>query len=95
MGHAFRQKGQFIKHLLEAHQCTVDADMWCTGVRSGWKRQCGFCGELFSDVWNERYAHVSAHMLAGLRVIPDWKDPWTEDKESDVQSIAELDDNGE
>ncbi|KAG4431846.1 hypothetical protein IFR05_012663 [Cadophora sp. M221] len=82
MNHDFHRKDKLIKHTKEVHGCVANVDTWYTDINSDWKRQCGFCGEIFTD-WDTRCAHVSGHFAAGLRMRPHWKDPWPEADEND------------
>lgn len=82
MNHDFHRKDKLIKHAKEVHGCVPNVDTWYTDINSDWKRQCGFCGETFTD-WDTRCVHVSGHFATGLRMRPHWKDPWPEDDEND------------
>ena len=61
-------------------------------MNSDWKRQCGFCG-VYCPNWEARCTHVSRHFTAGMRMIPDWKDPWPADRENQDQPPDEDDDD--
>ncbi|KAK0100443.1 hypothetical protein ONS96_007720 [Cadophora gregata f. sp. sojae] len=91
MGHEFHRKDKLIHHVLEAHGCRANVDTWYVDIHSDWKRQCGFCGAVFTT-WDERCTHVSEHFAAGLRMVPDWKDPWPDDHENADNDNNENDD---
>ncbi|KAH7364326.1 hypothetical protein BKA65DRAFT_134867 [Rhexocercosporidium sp. MPI-PUGE-AT-0058] len=95
MNHGFHRKDKLMKHAKEAHGCVANVDTWYTDINSDWKRQCGFCGENFTD-WDTRCAHVSGHFTTGLRMQPHWKDPWPENDENDDHPPPpDEDDNGD
>ncbi|KAK0126295.1 hypothetical protein ONS95_007906 [Cadophora gregata] len=92
IGHDFHRKDKLIDHVRQAHGCNANVEAWYVDVNSDWKRQCGFCGETFIN-WDTRCAHVSRHFTAGMRMIQDWKDPWTKDHENQGQPPDEGNDD--
>lgn len=77
--HCPNRKDKLKLHLKESHSVSaVLLDSWQQPVYSPWKHQCGFCGESFTD-WNLRCSHIAQHFANGMKMIPDWKEPWTED----------------
>ncbi|KAH7417180.1 hypothetical protein BKA64DRAFT_701964 [Cadophora sp. MPI-SDFR-AT-0126] len=92
IGHDFHRKDKLIDHVRQAHGCNANVDAWYIDLNSDWRRQCGFCGIICPN-WDARCAHVSRHFTAGMRMIPDWKDPWPEDHENHNQPPDEDDDD--
>ena len=74
-GHSFLRKDKLKDHVKTCHDCMANIDTWYEDVVSDWKRQCGFCGSMFTE-WDTRCEHVGQHFMEGKRMIPDWKDPW-------------------
>jgi serine/threonine protein kinase len=74
-GHSFLRKDKLKLHVKTCHDCIANIDTWFEGVVSDWKRQCGFCGSMFTE-WDTRCEHVGHHFMEGMRMIPDWKDSW-------------------
>ena len=74
-GHFFPRRDKLLDHVRSKHLCEASIGTWHQNISGDWKRQCGFCGEVFSE-WESRCRHVGPHFEKGDRMIPDWKDPW-------------------
>jgi hypothetical protein len=74
-GHSFQRKDKLMLHVKEKHDCNANIDDWYEDVISKWKKQCGFCGSVFTT-WEARCDDVGQHFMEGKRMITDWKDPW-------------------
>jgi serine/threonine protein kinase len=74
-GHFFPRRDKLLDHVRSKHLCEASIGTWHQNVSGDWKRQRGFCGEMFSE-WESRCRHVGPHFEKGDRMIPDWKDPW-------------------
>jgi len=74
-GHSFQRKDKLKLHVRESHGWNANIDNWYEDVNSDWKKQCGFCGFVFTS-WEARCEHVGQHFIDGKRMITDWKDPW-------------------
>ncbi|KAH8822012.1 hypothetical protein F5884DRAFT_746295 [Xylogone sp. PMI_703] len=74
-GHSFLRKDKLKLHVKSHHGCIANVDTWYEDVVSDWKKQCGFCGLVFTR-WDSRCEHVGQHFIEGKRMKPEWKDPW-------------------
>jgi serine/threonine protein kinase len=83
-GHYFPRRDKLLAHVRSEHKCEASIGTWHQNISGNWKRQCGFCGDMFSE-WEERCRHVGPHFQDGKRMIPDWKDPWPSVSESSDQ----------
>jgi len=101
-GHTFLRRDKLLAHVRSEHKCEASIGTWYQNVSGNWKRQCGFCGEIFSE-WEERCRHVGQHFQKNKRMIPDWKDPWPlasgnsdqrPDDDSENNDNGGMDDNG-
>ena len=93
-GHFFHRKDKLLAHVRLDHDCHVSCDSWYKNVSSPWKRQCGFCGRTFAD-WDTRCNHVGQHFLDGMKMDPDWRDPWPVDVENSDQGPDDDEDRND
>ena len=91
-GHFFPRRDKLLAHVRSEHLCDASIGTWHQNVSGDWKRQCGFCGELFSE-WEQRCRHVGPHFQQGRRMILDWKDPWPEASENPDQGPDDDNEN--
>lgn len=97
-GHFFPRKDKLLAHIKADHGFsgpTSTIESWYQSLSVDWKRQCGFCGDQFSE-WEKRCRHVEQHFLRGKKTVPDWKDPWLDDTEnSDFRPDNDEDKGGD
>jgi len=91
-GHSFPRKDKLMLHVKEKHDWNANIDNWYEDLISNWKRQCGFCGSMFT-MWDARCEHVGQHFLEGKRMTTDWKDPWRSDSVTFGQDGDDDDDD--
>jgi len=95
-GHFFFRKDKLLAHIKADHGFsgpTSTIESWYQSLSPDWKRQCGFCGEQFSE-WDKRCRHVEQHFHKGKRMKPDWKDPWPEGTENSDHNPDDDEDKG-